>query len=60
MGQKISRAKKNVSQSKLDINGAQNKISEISEIELSKLIEDSKILKCQSSLLHEIFCCSQV
>jgi len=55
MRQKISRANKKISQLQLDINEAQNKINEISEIDLSKLIEDSKIPKCQSSLLHEIF-----
>jgi len=55
MGQQISRANKKISQLQLDIKVAQNKINEISEIELSKLIENLKIQKFQSSLLHEIF-----
>lgn len=55
MGQQISRANKRISQLQLDIKEAQNKINEISEIDLSKLIENLKIPKCQSSLLQEIF-----
>jgi len=53
--QQLSRANIKISQLQIDLNNIQNQMNEISNNILTKIINHSKIPKCQSTLLHEIF-----
>lgn len=53
--QQVRRANKKVAKLESDLSITQNKMKEMSSTTFSKLIEDSQIPKCQSTLLYEIF-----
>lgn len=53
--QQLSRANIKISQLQMDLNDIQNQMNEMSNNILTKIINNSKIPKCQSTLLHEIF-----